>query len=159
MRIREILSLKGDTIYSIAPSGLLTEAVNLMVKHDVGSLVVLSEGTMVGMVTFREVLAALDAGRGLLGQQAVEQVMVKDPACGKPDDTIDQMRSLMTERHVRYLPIMDEGRLAGVLSFHDVARAALKAASFENRLLKQYIKNWPESDPADGGGAGPPAGR
>jgi CBS domain-containing protein len=84
---------------------------------------------------------------------------VKDPTCGKPDDTIDQMRSLMTERHVRYLPIMDEGRLVGVLSFHDVARAALKAASFENRLLKQYIKNWPESEPAGDGGVGPPAGR
>jgi CBS domain-containing protein len=159
MRIREILNLKGDKIYSIAPDGLLSEAVNLMVKHDVGSLVVMSDDVMVGMVTFREVLAALDAGGGGLGRRTVEEVMVKDPACGKPDDTIDHMRGLMTELHVRYLPIMDEGRLVGVLSFHDVARAALKAASFENRLLKQYIKNWPESDQADDGGAGPPAGR
>ncbi len=137
--------------------GLLAEAVSLMVKHDIGSLVVLSEGAMVGMVTFREVLAALDAAGGSLGRRTVEEVMVKDPVCGKPDDTIDHMRSLMTEHHVRYLPIMEDGRLTGVLSFHDVARAALKAASFENRLLKQYIKNWPEPDPADGAGASPPA--
>ena len=67
---------------------------------------------MVGMVTFREVLAALDAAGGSLGRHTVEEVMVKDPVCGKPDDTIDHMRSLMTELHVRYLPIMDEGRLA-----------------------------------------------
>ncbi len=67
MRIRDILNLKGDTIYSIAPSGLLSEAVSLMVKHDVGSLVVLSDGVMVGMVTFREVLAALDAAGGSWG--------------------------------------------------------------------------------------------
>jgi CBS domain-containing protein len=73
MRIREILNLKGDTIYSIAPSGLLSEAVNLMVKHDVGSLVVLSEGAMVGMVT---------SGRSRLwtpgrypGRQTVQAVM------------------------------------------------------------------------------------
>lgn len=157
MRIREILNLKGGTIYSIAPAGLLMEAVSLMVKHDVGSLVVLSDGAMVGMVTFREVLAALDAAGGSLGRRTVEEVMVKDPPCGKPDDTIDHMRSLMTELHVRYLPIMDDGGLTGVLSFHDVARAALKAASFENRLLKQYIKNWPESDPAGDGGSNPPA--
>ena len=111
MRIREILNLKGGTIYSIAPAGLLTDAVSLMVKHDVGSLVVLSDGAMVGMVTFREVLAALDAAGGSLGRRTVEEVMVKDPPCGKPDDTIDHMRSLMTELHVRYLPIMDDGRL------------------------------------------------
>ena len=109
MRIREILNLKGDTIYSIAPSGLLAEAVSLMVKHDVGSLVVLSDGAMVGMVTFREVLAALDAASGSLGRHTVEEVMVKDPVCGKPDDTIDHMRSLMTDLHVRYLPIMEDG--------------------------------------------------
>jgi CBS domain-containing protein len=59
------------------------------------------------------------------------------------------MRGLMTELHIRYLPIMEDGRLLGILSFHDVARAALRAASFENRLLKQYIKNWPEPDPPD----------
>jgi hypothetical protein len=53
--------------------------------------------------------------------------------------------------------MMDDGRLAGILSFHDVARAALKAASFENRLLKQYIKNRPEPDPADDSVVNPPA--
>jgi hypothetical protein len=58
------------------------------------------------------------------------------------------MRGVMTDKHVRYLPIMDKSVLAGVLSFHDVAKAALRAASFENKLLKQYIKNWPEQDKA-----------
>ena len=149
MRIREILDLKGGTLYSIPPDGLLADAVSLMVKHDVGSLVVLRGDAMVGLVTFREVLAALDAGRGSLARRTVAEVMVKDPPCGQLDDTIDHMRGLMTELHVRYLPILEGGRLLGILSFHDVARAALKAASFENRLLKQYIKNWPEPDPAD----------
>jgi CBS domain-containing protein len=148
MRIREILNLKGNAIYGTAPDGLLVDAVGLMVKHDVGSLVVLSDGAMVGLVTFREVLAALDT-RGSLGRHTVQEVMVKDPVCGKPDDTIDEMRTVMTERHIRYLPIMEAGSLIGILSFHDVARAALNAASFENRLLKQYIKNWPEPDPSD----------
>jgi CBS domain-containing protein len=56
------------------------------------------------------------------------------------------MRTVMTEHHIRYLPIKDGTRLLGVLSFHDVARAALKAASLENRALKEYIKNWPEQE-------------
>jgi CBS domain-containing protein len=57
----------------------------------------------------------------------------------------------MTDRHIRYLPIVEAGRLLGILSFHDVARAALNQASFENRLLKQYSKNWPEGDSAGSG--------
>jgi CBS domain-containing protein len=148
MLIQDILKLKGNQLYTIAPNGSLADAVGLMVGHDVGSLVVMQDGRMVGLVTFREVLAALDAGRGTLGRTEVQDVMVKDPVSAKPDDTIDHMRTVMTEQHIRYLPIQEDGRLLGILSFHDVARAALKAAAFENRLLKQYIKNWPEPDPA-----------
>ena len=147
MLIKEILKLKGDQLHTIAPDGSLADAVSLMVGHDIGSLIVMHNGQMVGLVTFREVLAAVDAKRILAGTQ-VQEVMVKDPVCAKPDDTIDHMRSVMTDQHIRYLPIQQEGRLVGILSFHDVARAALKAAAFENRLLKQYIKNWPEPDPA-----------
>jgi CBS domain-containing protein len=74
--------------------------------------------------------------------------MVGAPLCGAPTDTVDHMRSVMTDSHVRHLPIKEEGRLIGVLSFHDVAKAALRAAGFENRLLKQYIRNWPGQDKA-----------
>jgi len=54
------------------------------------------------------------------------------------------MRSIMTDQHIRYLPIMESGALIGVLSFHDVAKVALRAVNFESKLLKQYIKDWPE---------------
>ena len=104
---------------------------------------------MVGMLTFREVLAVLNAKGGTLTGVQVRDVMVEKPVCAHPEDTIDQMRSIMLEQHIRYLPIREEDRLLGVLSFHDVAKAALKAAAFENRLLKMYIKNWPEPDPAE----------
>lgn len=148
MQVADILKLKGSGIFSIGPDGSLTEAVSLMVAHDIGSLVVMQAGEMVGMVTFREVLAALHSRGGSLTGAAVGEVMVRDPVCCKPDDTVDQMREVMTDQHIRYLPIREEGRLLGVLSFHDVARAALKAASLENRALKHYIKNWPGADPA-----------
>ena len=103
---------------------------------------------MVGIVTFREVLRALDAQGSVPAGTPVSEAMVRDPVCGKPDDTIDELRTVMTGQHIRYLPIKDGAALVGVLSFHDVARAALNAASRENRALKQYIKNWPEPDPA-----------
>jgi len=147
MRVGDILKVKSSsTIYSIGPGGSVASAVALMVERDVGSLVVLRDGEMLGLVTFREVLAALHRQGGNLGDTTVEQIMVRDPKCGDPRDTVDEMRTVMTEHHIRYLPIKDGTRLLGVLSFHDVARAALKAASLENRALKEYIKNWPEQE-------------
>jgi len=146
MLVKDILKIKGSQIYSIGPEALLPQAVNLMVEHDIGSLLVMEKGRMTGILTFREVLAAVHRHRGDIHEVKVSEVMVGNPVCGKLEDTVDHMRGIMTEQHVRYLPIMDSEMLVGVLSFHDVAKASLRAASFENKLLKQYIKNWPEED-------------
>lgn len=146
MLVKDILKIKGSQIYSIAPEALLPQAVNLMVEHDIGSLLVMEKGRMTGILTFREVLASVHRHRGDIHEVKVAEVMVRDPVCGDMEDTVDHMRGMMTDKHIRYLPIMDKNVLVGVLSFHDVAKAALRAASFENKLLKQYIKNWPEQD-------------
>lgn len=144
MIIRDILNLKGSTIFSIAPQGLVADAVATMVKHDIGSLVVLDGEQMAGMLTFREVLGALDARHGNLGDLPVREVMVHEPLVCALEDSVDSLRERMTQQHVRYVPVKENGKLLGVISFHDIAKAALKEASFENRLLKRYIKNWPE---------------
>lgn len=144
MLVKDILKIKGGQIFSIGPDALLPQAISLMVEHDIGSLLVMEKGRMVGLLTFREVLAAGHRHRGDIHEVKVSEVMVTDPVCGHPNDTIDQMRSAMTEKHVRYLPIMENDMLIGILSFHDVAKAALREVNFENKLLKQYIKNWPE---------------
>jgi CBS domain-containing protein len=144
MVIRDILKMKGGPIYSIDPAGSLRSAVALMVRHDVGSLVVMDGGRMVGMLTFREVLKALDRA-GSFAELAARDVMVRDPVCGAPADTIDELREVMTRHHVRYLPVQDGETLVGVVSFHDVAKAVIKETSMENRLLRRYI----EADPGD----------
>ena len=146
MQVKDILKIKGSQIYSIDPDALLPQAVNMMVEHDIGSLLVMEKGRMTGILTFREVLASVNRHRGDIHGVKVAEVMVRDPIRGQLEDSVDQMRGVMTEKHVRYLPIMDGQMLVGVLSFHDVAKAALRAASFENKLLKQYIKNWPEPE-------------
>jgi len=146
MIIRDILNLKGSTIFSIAPEGLVADAVAIMVKNDIGSLVVMAQGEMQGMLTFREVLSALNARHGNLGTLPVREVMVRDPLTCALEDSVDSLRERMTEQHVRYVPVKEADKLLGVISFHDIAKAALKEASFENRLLKRYIKNWPEED-------------
>ncbi|MEQ1867239.1 MAG: CBS domain-containing protein [Micropepsaceae bacterium] len=146
MIIRDILSLKGSTIFSITPDGRVADAVATMVQNDIGSLVVMTGGRMTGMLTFREVLKGIDAQRGNLRELPVRDVMVRDPVTCTPDDTSESLREVMTQQHVRYVPVLEGGNLLGVISFHDIAKAAIKEASFENRLLKRYIKNWPEGE-------------
>ena len=146
MIIRDILNMKGGRIFSIAPDGRVADAVKLMVEQDIGSLVVLDGERMAGMLTFREVLIGLNASGGNLADLRVKSLMVADPVCGSPEDSIEQLREVMTQNHVRYLPVREGEKLLGVISFHDVAKSVIKETSFENRLLKRYIKNWPEAD-------------
>jgi CBS domain-containing protein len=144
MLTKEILRIKGTVLYTIAPEGRLWDAVGTMVENDIGSLVVMERGRLVGMLTFREVLGALHRVHEGFARLKVEDVMVKEPRFVGPEMEVDELRRTMIETHVRYMPVMDGATLAGVLSFHDVAKAVLEEQSFENRMLKGYIKNWPE---------------
>jgi CBS domain-containing protein len=146
MIIRDILGMKGGKIFSIGPEGLLADAVRIMVSNDIGSLVVMSNGAMIGMLTFREVLGELNARAGNLGDAQAGAVMVKEPITGNPTDSVDHLREVMLNNHIRYLPVTEGEQLLGVISFHDVAKAVIKQTNFENRLLKRYIKNWPEEE-------------
>jgi CBS domain-containing protein len=143
MQVREILAVKGQALFTIAPSKTLADAVAIMTEQDLGSLVVFDAGRMVGMLTFREVLKALKQAGSAWGSQAVSGIMVQEPTVAGPDMDVDALRRLMVEQHMRYLPVMDGGTLMGVISFHDVAKAVLEEQSFENRMLKAYIRDWP----------------
>ena len=144
MIIREILTIKGGDIFAIRPDQLVSEAVEVMVKHDVGSLIVRQDRTMVGLLTERDVLRGLNERGCELIAVKVSDMMATEPIIGNPDDTVDYVRGVMTENRISHLPVMEGETLLGVISFHDVARACLNAADFENRLLKRYIKHWPE---------------
>jgi len=147
MLVSEILAIKGKVLYTIAPGKSLAEAVEIMTEQDVGSLVVFSHGQMVGMLTFREVLKAVHKGGAEWGRMSVEVAMLAGPMAASPNMEMDELRRLMVDHHQRYLPVMDGTTLLGVVSFHDVAKAVLEEQSFENRMLKNYIRNWPqESD-------------
>jgi len=74
----------------------------------------------------------------------VSTIMVTEPVVANADDSVDYARDVMTKSHIGHLPILDGNKLLGIISFHDVARACLKEANFENSLLKRYIKHWPE---------------
>ena len=148
MLVSEILAIKGKVLFTIGPNRPIAEAVEIMNEQDVGSLVVFSRGEMVGMLTFRQVLQAVQRGGADWQSLQVEGVMLREPRIASPDMEMDELRRLMVEHHQRYLPVMDGTTLLGVVSFHDVAKAVLEEQSFENRMLKNYIRNWPAEEDA-----------
>jgi CBS domain-containing protein len=144
MQVREIISLKGGTLFTATPQQLLSSAIDTMAELDVGSLVVMDGGKMAGMLTFREVMLALKAHDACPVGVTVGDVMVKDPVVAIPSMEANDLRRLMIEKHSRYLPVLENDTLIGVISFLDVAKAVLEEQNLENKLLKSYIKNWPD---------------
>jgi CBS domain-containing protein len=143
MQVKEVLRVKGNRLLSIEPTGRAVDAVKTMARENLGSLVVIEQGRMVGMLTFHELLRAIAAKGGALGEMRVSDMMVRDPVTAAPDMEVNDLRRTMLESGARYLPVMQDGKLLGVISFRDVAKAVLEEQDFENKMLKGYIKNWP----------------
>lgn len=150
MKVSEILKVKGNILYTVPPNTGLLEAINLMAEKDIGSLVVMESGALVGLLTFREVMRAVHANQGSVGQGTVGEHMARDVLTMSPDTDVNEIRRLMLERHARYVPVMEGRVLLGVMSFYDVAKSVLEAQNFENTLLKAYIRDWPAEDKAEG---------
>lgn len=143
MKVSDILRVKGGTLFTAQPGDDLVKAVSTMSELDIGSLAVMEQGKMVGMLTFREVIHTLARHGGTLGGQTVGAVMDRDPATCTPETDITEVRPLMLERHTRYMPVLENGDLMGVISFYDVAKAVVDSQNFENTMLKAYIRDWP----------------
>jgi CBS domain-containing protein len=143
MQVKEILRVKGSRLVSIEPGGRAVDAVKTMAEQNLGSLVVLEQGRMVGMLTFHELLGAIAKRGGSLGDVKVSEIMVTSPVTAAPDMEVNDLRRTMLESGARYLPVMQDAKLLGVISFRDVAKAVLEEQDFENKMLKGYIKNWP----------------
>ena len=143
MKVADILRVKGGTLFTVAPDSPLADAVATMADRDIGSLVVMEFGEMVGMLTFREVIAAVVGNGGMVGTRQVRSVMDDHPLSCTPETEIDEVRRMMLGRHARYMPVLNGKTLMGVISFYDVAKAVVDAQDFENRMLKAYIRDWP----------------
>jgi CBS domain-containing protein len=151
MKVTDILRVKGSTLYTVSPDQPLADALQTMSEFDIGSLVVMEHGDLVGMLTFREVIAAIVANGGSVGERRVRSVMDDAPLTCTPETDINEVRRMMLLRHARYMPVLDHRTLMGVISFYDVAKTVVDQQDFENRMLKAYIRDWPEDDPPRAG--------
>ena len=146
MKVSDILRVKGNTLYTVTPDEPLSVAVEAMAERDIGSLVVMEHGDLVGMLTFREVIQALVKNGGSVGTLRVRTAMDDAPLTCTLETDMDEVRRMMLDRHARYMPVMDRKMLMGVISFYDVAKAVVDSQNFENQMLKAYIRDWPAED-------------
>ena len=154
MKVSDILRVKGGTLYVVKPDDSLAQAMATMAEKDMGSLVVVEGGAVVGILTFREVIKDVVKHNGQVAQVTVRDAMEKQPLLCTVDTEMDEVRRMMLERHARYMPVMDGSMLMGVVSFYDVAKAVVEEQSFENQLLKAYIRDWPQAENATDNAAG-----
>ena len=146
MKVRDILALKGNALYTITPEDSLADAAAVMAQKDIGSLVVMSHERVVGILTFREVIEATVRNGGSFGTTTVYRAMNAGPLICTLETELDEVRRMMVDHHARYLPVIDKQMVQGVISFYDVFKTVVDRQEFENRMLKAYIKDWPEED-------------
>ena len=142
MRIRDLLRVKGSVVVSVEPDLPVQEAMRILVENGIGALVV-ADGTLRGIITERDLLrhGAEDVHR--LAVSNVRELMTADVITASPDARIEQVMDTMVERRIRHLPIMEQGRLVGIISIGDVVNALRQSVEVENRYLHAYIEGTP----------------
>ncbi len=151
MKVSDILRVKGGTLYTATPEDLLSKAMGDMADNDIGSLVVMSQGKVVGMLTFREVIQTIVKNGGSVGTTTVWKAMDDGPLTCTMETELDEVRRMMLLRHSRYMPVVDKMVLMGVISFYDVAKAVVDSQNFENKMLKAYIRGGRAGDEDENG--------
>ena len=143
MQISDVLRYKGDEVVTTTAQTPVRELLRLLAEHRIGALVVVDgdaeSATVSGIVSERDVVRKLhDRGADLLGA-TVGDIMTSTVYSCTPQDSLDSIATTMTERRVRHMPVLDEGRLAGIVSIGDVVSARMRQLEQDRDQLQQYI--------------------
>ncbi len=147
MKVRSITKNKGKPVIGLSPTDSLNKAVAMLMEHRIGSLIITEPtGAMVGILSERDILKILDTHSEQWSQMLVSDAMTPNPYTCEPDNTLEEVMNKMVEHNIRHLPVVYKGKLEGMLSITDIVEELLKKAKFENKLLKNYIQNWPDAE-------------
>lgn len=138
--VAQILKSKSDpAVYSTTPAASVFDAVRLMAEKNVGALLVLEGGTVAGMVTERDYARKVVLMARSSKDTPVRDIMTSPVVCVRPDQTSEECMALMTEKRLRHLPVMDQGRLVGLISIGDLVKDIISEQNFIIRQLEHYI--------------------
>jgi CBS domain-containing protein len=139
VKISGILARKGSSVITAPPSTSVTEFIRLLAEHRIGAVVVVSDGRMVGIVSERDVVRRLAAAGAAALDQQISELMTSELVTCTPEDSLDDIALLLTERRIRHLPVMAGDELAGIVTIGDVVAARLRELEQTRAQLESYI--------------------
>jgi CBS domain-containing protein len=140
MRLADILKQKGHRVVTVSEEQSVLDAIHTLVAENIGSLVVEEDGRLAGIFTERDVLRVTARRPGALERIQIGDVMTLSPVTATPTDELTRAMSLMTREKIRHLPVLEGGRLVGIVSIGDLLHACRSEAEQENSHLRQYIQ-------------------
>ena len=138
-KVRHLLKAKGEQVWTISKDSTILDGLKLMADKRIGSLPVLDGGRVVGIFTERDYARRVGPDLRKPEETRIEEVMTRELITVDPGQTVNDCMVLMTENHIRHLPVMDEGRLVGIISVGDVVKDIIEELEFHVEQLKSYI--------------------
>ncbi len=140
MKISDVLRTKGSAVITVAPQETIASLLGLLAQHNIGAVVVSSDGATVdGIVSERDVVRQLHARGTELLEAPVASIMTAKVVACSPDDELTEIGALMTENRIRHLPVVVDGHLAAIISIGDVVKARMDQLASERDLYEAYI--------------------
>ncbi len=137
--VRQLLSEKGSTVWTIAPDASVYEALALVAEKNIGALLVVEDGKPVGLVSERDYARKVILKGHTAQASTVQDIMTRCVICVDPDETLDQCMAVITERRVRHLPVLECGDIVGLISIGDLVKAIIDEQQFVIEQLERYI--------------------
>lgn len=141
MRVKDILDSKGHEFWSVRSDTSIQEAIQLMVQKAVGSVLVVDNGAVQGIVTERDFTRKVALEGSSSPDMPVAEVMTTHVLCTRPEQTIEEAMALMTDKRVRHLPVLDGGEIVGVVSIGDLVKSVISEQQFIIKQLESYISS------------------
>ncbi|MGH8558803.1 MAG: CBS domain-containing protein [Methylococcales bacterium] len=138
--VKQILKVKGDAVFSVAPEAPVYEALQVMAEYDVGALVVVKDERPVGMFSERDYARKVMLKGKSSKDITVGELMVRDIYYVSPEDSLDECMVIMTEKRIRHIPVLEDNRLVGMISIGDVVKNIISEQEFKIRELEKYIQ-------------------
>jgi len=139
VKINDVLRGKGNQVVTISPEATVTELLALLAEHNIGAVVVSTDGSAVNGIVSERDIVRLWNGTPDAGDVRVSAIMTAEVATCAPDEPIDDLMRLMTDRRIRHVPVVVDGALAGLVSIGDVVKSRIGELEFEREQLSNYI--------------------
>lgn len=140
MKVENILKIKGNDIFTIAPNQTIAAAADELARRNVGALVVSERGVdAIGILSERDIIRAFARHGAAVAELRVKEIMTADPLTCTLANSGDELMTLMTDNRIRHMPVVDKGRLCGMISLGDVVKHRLQECLVESKTLRDYI--------------------